>query len=165
MSDPFQSKLDSIVNLSNRREAVLALADFYAGCTPPQRELIRRGWPFDRTWEPPELSTLAQSVSTLAPPQRRVRAVLVYLCIDNQRGGPREAQNALAVIYHSAAAVRLDADKLFIDAAKMGAPRVTQMIWDWLRKPVSQKSLRMYGWSQRHTPDGVVHEPMNESRG
>jgi hypothetical protein len=152
----FEKRLETVLELSDPVEAFAGLANLYCEVEPDQREAIRQGWDFNRSWRLPDARTLACKISGLPSSEERIWISLIYNAIEDFRTDFRDNLVSLCVIYHSALEVGLDADALFEETARISSPEGGDMIRRFVAREPGMKSLAAFGWDRIETEDGVI---------
>jgi len=76
-------------------------------------------------------------------------------CIEDFKADPRENLMRLALIWYAAEQLKISADQLFADAAKLASPKARQFLIEFSGRPKAQKTLKAMG-SEAVEEDGRI---------
>lgn len=118
-------------------QSAARLCSLYEAATPFQRQFMREAVQLSR-WRSPEHRTLAGGPTGSLATEERIRVALLMQSIEDGRHDLRDNLISLRLIYHSAAAVGMDVERLFegvaaISSERMGGSSGTS--WRCLRPP------------------------------
>jgi len=152
----FDTRIKKTLGHEDPKAAFSYLARLFSSATPDQRDAIRQGWDFNRSWRLPDSRTLACRIPGEPSCEERIRISLIYNAIEDFRMDWRDNLVALCVSYHSALAVGLNADALFEEIAGLSSTRGADMIRSFVCREPELKSLAAFGWEKVDSLDEVT---------
>ena len=85
---------------------------------------------------------------------------LVALAISASKGDFRDAMAPLALLYNSALHLQEDTKSLFEAASSLSTPQVAELFNSFINRPLDQKSIGVFGFSEGIGPFGFDYLPL-----
>jgi hypothetical protein len=158
IQEQFDERLKTILLEVEPEEAFYQLCELYCQVLPEQRAGIQKCWDFNRTWELPDQTTLACTITKKHSSEERIRASLIYASLMNWHDY-RDTLLWLAPIYHSALQSAIQADILFRDIANISSPVAASAIHSFIHRASNDKSLAAWGLEEELIAQGVKIRP------
>lgn len=89
-----------------------------------------------------------------------LRNGLIAMAISVSNGDFREAMAPLALLYHSALLLKEDPKVLFETVSKMSTQSAVEIFEGFLNRPLGQKSIDIFGFSEGVGPHGFDYAPL-----
>lgn len=150
---PFQTALAKIEKASDRKKAFFDLCALYDQANAEQRSRLRTAWPMKRRWSLPLTRTLL--ITDIYPSEQRVRASLILFSLQGNRPDFRDDLIELSAIYHCAARIGLDSQRLFEEVARLSGEEAARFLRDFCHRLPEDRDIKAFGFHEEQTPDGV----------
>lgn len=150
--------LDDLFTISDRTAAYMGLAKRYIHGSDDDRCWIVAGWDFGVDWAYPNWQRLACKTGEAYEPEEKIRAFLVSQAITAAKPtvDVRDDLVGLAIIYQSAVAAGLDANKEFGYIASISPPPVRALLEDFAKRADADKSLAAFRLASILNGDGEI---------
>ncbi len=85
---------------------------------------------------------------------------LIAMAISISKGDFRDAMAPLSLLYNSAVRLKEDPQTLFMAASKTSTHSVVEVFEGFLQRPLEQKSIGVFGFSEGTGPEGFDYLPL-----
>lgn len=149
----FQTSLARIEKASDRKKAFFDLCALYEQANAEQRGRLRAAWPMKRRWSLPLARTLL--ITNTYSSEQRVRAKLILLALQESQSDVREDLIEMSAVYHCAARIGLDPQRLFEEIARLSGEEMARHLRDFCHRLPEERELKAFGYYEEQTSDGI----------